>query len=356
VTALLAPRRACRTLDEVREAGRAAAREMPPLTQDQADLVAAILAPYQDGRPARHRVAQGGRQHYQAAGMPAGRVAGVKTYTVRAKRWARGWELHIDGLCVTQSHALRDAEMMARDYIELDTGAQPGSFDVAITPEIGDGLDGLAREAREAVTAADRAQRDAAARSREVARRLRDAGLNGRDIARVLDVSLPPAVVVALADAITPRYRVGVVLAAGAGLRFGEATGLTVPRVGFLPRRIQVLEQVQNRALAPLKTSASMRTIPAGDWTLDEVTAHLQRYGPGPDQVIMTNSAGRFVQRNSFGDCWRRAVKVARTCGKPPADRSGQRRRERAERCADPAHCAPEGTHFHDLSISTRRR
>jgi hypothetical protein len=121
--------------------------------------------------------------------MPAGRVAVVRTYPVRAKRWARGWELHIDGLGVTQSHTLRDAETMVRDYIELDTGAEPGSFDVVITPEIGNGLDGLAREAREAVTAADRAQREAAAQSREVARRLRDAGLNGRDIARVLDVS-----------------------------------------------------------------------------------------------------------------------------------------------------------------------
>jgi hypothetical protein len=46
-------------------------------------------------------------------------------------------------------------------------------------------------------------------------------------------------------------------MAAGAGLRFGEATGLTVPRVDFLRRRLQVLEQAQNGALAPLKTRAS---------------------------------------------------------------------------------------------------
>jgi len=58
-----------------------------------------------------------------------------------------------------------------------------------VTPEIGDGLDSLAREAREATTAADKAQREAAARSREIARRLREAGLTGRDIAKVLDVS-----------------------------------------------------------------------------------------------------------------------------------------------------------------------
>lgn len=38
----------CRTLDEVRAAGAALGAAMPPLTQDQANLVAAILAPYQD--------------------------------------------------------------------------------------------------------------------------------------------------------------------------------------------------------------------------------------------------------------------------------------------------------------------
>lgn len=42
----------CRTLDEVRAAGAALGAAMPPLTQDQADLIAAILAPYQDRRAA----------------------------------------------------------------------------------------------------------------------------------------------------------------------------------------------------------------------------------------------------------------------------------------------------------------
>jgi hypothetical protein len=42
----------CRTLDEVRAAALADAASDPPLTQDAADLVAAILAPHQDGRDA----------------------------------------------------------------------------------------------------------------------------------------------------------------------------------------------------------------------------------------------------------------------------------------------------------------
>jgi Phage integrase, N-terminal SAM-like domain len=42
---------------------------------------------------------------------------------------------------------------------------------------------------------------------------------------------LPAAAIVALHDAITPRYRVAVALGAGLGLREGEAFGLTLPRV-----------------------------------------------------------------------------------------------------------------------------
>ena len=38
----------CRTLEEVRAAALADAQGDPPLTQDQADDVAAILQPYQD--------------------------------------------------------------------------------------------------------------------------------------------------------------------------------------------------------------------------------------------------------------------------------------------------------------------
>jgi len=87
----------------------------------------------------------------------------VKTYNVRAKRWARGWELHIDGVGVTQSHILHDAEAMTRDYIVLDTDAPDDSFRVEIVPELGGGLDEQTRAARTAVAEgeADRQAKDA---------------------------------------------------------------------------------------------------------------------------------------------------------------------------------------------------
>lgn len=113
----------------------------------------------------------------------------TETYTVHAKRWARGWELHIDGIGVTQSRSLGDAESMARDYIVLDRDVPPESFALEIVPEVGGGLDTDIREAREIVTTAAEMQQRAAERSRRVARRLKSQGLTGRDIARVLGVS-----------------------------------------------------------------------------------------------------------------------------------------------------------------------
>ena len=113
----------------------------------------------------------------------------MSTYTVRAKRWAHGWELHIDGVGVTQSRNLGDAERMARDYIETLTDRDTSGDQVVITPEVGSGLDEALQAARDAVAAADRARREAAARVRQVVRDMRQAGLSGRDIAHLLHVS-----------------------------------------------------------------------------------------------------------------------------------------------------------------------
>jgi DNA-binding CsgD family transcriptional regulator len=130
---------------------------------------------------------------------------GGHAYTVHAKRWEHGWELHIDDIGVTQSRTLNDAEAMVRDYIALDTGADPSSFDVEILPEVGEGLDEETRSARQAVAAAESAQRAAARQSREVAHRLKSAGLSGREIAVVLQLS--PQRVSQLLKSASGRFR-----------------------------------------------------------------------------------------------------------------------------------------------------
>lgn len=63
----------------------------------------------------------------------------MMTYRVRAKRWARGWELHVDGVGVTQSHGFADAKNMARSYIAMMRDVAPDSFTIDIVPEVGGG-------------------------------------------------------------------------------------------------------------------------------------------------------------------------------------------------------------------------
>ncbi len=123
---------------------------------------------------------------------------------------------------------------------------------------------------------------------------------------------MPAAAVLALMEAMPPRFRVAVALGAGTGLREGEALGLTVPRADFLRRRLLVRQQAQHGALAPLKSHASERTVPADDWVLNVISEHLAAgHGPGPGQVIMRSAAGRIVPSSSFTDAWRKAVRAA---------------------------------------------
>jgi hypothetical protein len=165
---------------------------------------------------------------------------------------------------------------------------------------------------------------------------------------------LSPAAVLALLDIITPCYRIAVALGVGLGLGEGEAFGLTVPRVDFLRRTVHVLSQAQRGELAAdLKTEASIRTIPADGWVLNEISAHVQRFGTGPGEVIVTNRLGKVAQRNAFGDRWRLAAAAARTCGKLPARPSEGGRC--GETCADPAHCLPRGPGFTTCVTSTLR-
>ena len=113
----------------------------------------------------------------------------MTTYEVTARRWKRGWELHIHSVGVTQSHGLKDAEVMARDYIATVLDVGPATFDVRVTPEVGAGMDAEIAQARRAVQEAEDAQKAAAAQSRKVVAKLIDAGLTGKDVATVLKIS-----------------------------------------------------------------------------------------------------------------------------------------------------------------------
>ena len=60
-----------------------------------------------------------------------------KTYVVEAKRWEHGWELHVEGVGVTQSKSLGTAARMAREYISLvETISDESTIDVEIRAQI----------------------------------------------------------------------------------------------------------------------------------------------------------------------------------------------------------------------------
>ncbi len=124
----------------------------------------------------------------------------------------------------------------------------------------------------------------------------------------------------ALVATVPDRYRALVILAAGTGLRQGEAFGLTLPRLDFLRRIVRVDQQLVLLAgrppyLAPPKTDASHRTIPLPQVVLDVLAEHLAHHpadevdGLGP--LVFRSEHGRPLLRNRFSDTWRKSVRAA---------------------------------------------
>jgi integrase len=136
----------------------------------------------------------------------------------------------------------------------------------------------------------------------------------------------------ALIAAMPERYRALVILAAGTGLRQGEAFGVEVGSVDWLRRTLDVRRQLvtmpgQAPYLAPPKTPASYRTIPLPQIVIDALAAHLAAFPatrveildatvkPAPKSrpvaLIFTSAAGRPLRRTRFSDVWRRAAATA---------------------------------------------
>ena len=63
----------------------------------------------------------------------------MKTYVTRAVRWqsevGHGWELHVDGVGVTQVDDLEEAPDQVRDFVETITGASAAGDRVQVLIE-----------------------------------------------------------------------------------------------------------------------------------------------------------------------------------------------------------------------------
>jgi integrase len=128
---------------------------------------------------------------------------------------------------------------------------------------------------------------------------------------------IPPSTeqVQAIRDAMPEGLRALGTFAAGTGMRQGECFGLTVDRIDFLRRTVEVDRQLvtlpgQPPTLAPPKTAASVRTIPLPQVVVDALAAHLRDYPAAPDGYVFT-LGGEPITRQAFGHLWRPVVKTA---------------------------------------------
>lgn len=118
--------------------------------------------------------------------------------------------------------------------------------------------------------------------------------------------------VVALREAMPPRYRAAVTMLAGSGLRIGEL--LALPREGavdYLRREVRVTRQrLQSGELAPPKTRKSLRTVPLGQVVLDDQAAHLATFdAAGEWSWLYTREDGKPLDYRT----WKRLWTAART-------------------------------------------
>lgn len=128
------------------------------------------------------------------------------------------------------------------------------------------------------------------------------------DVAPVVPFSVED--VVSLRAAAPGWFEVALDLGLGAGLRQGEATGLTVGNVDFLRRQLTVDHQLVSPVtgpptFGPPKTRRSFRTVPLADAVVASLARHLEVYGAGRDGVLL-HSDGAPMGRQRFGTAWRR--------------------------------------------------
>jgi integrase len=121
---------------------------------------------------------------------------------------------------------------------------------------------------------------------------------------------LTPAEVGATADAIIPRLRVLVLLAAWGGLRIGELGGLRREDINFENATIAVRRAVSHPAgrveVGPPKTASSVRVVTMPDWVMTELAGHLLMY---PGEYVFSLPQGGIVTSKDISLYWRRACK-----------------------------------------------
>lgn len=120
------------------------------------------------------------------------------------------------------------------------------------------------------------------------------------------------------------RYRGLALVSAGAGLRPGEARGLTVPWFNFLKRELRVEQQLWTPQTGPSymirPKRGSVGTIPVGDAVVTGLARYFEELPPstlilcvsGQEEVLVfTDDKGNPIRRQRWNEAWNRAATKA---------------------------------------------
>ncbi len=111
------------------------------------------------------------------------------------------------------------------------------------------------------------------------------------------------------------RYRAIPLLAAGCGLRQGEALGVRVEDVDFLRRKLHVRQQVKivraKVVIAPPK-GGKVREVPLPDVVASGLAEQLRTFPPGPGGLISTTRLTTPIRRTYYNSwIWKPALEAA---------------------------------------------
>jgi integrase len=142
----------------------------------------------------------------------------------------------------------------------------------------------------------------------------------GKESAPERPVAMPDQVAL-IAENMTDRYRLMVLLAAYCSLRFGELAGLRRARVDILHRTIRVEESaVELRDGSTIfgepKTAAGRRQVAFPAELVPLIEAHLAGHVKAPpDSLVFTSRGGLPLRRAKFRPYWAEACKKAEISG-----------------------------------------
>jgi len=121
--------------------------------------------------------------------------------------------------------------------------------------------------------------------------------------------------VVALADAIEPRFSALVWTAAASGLRFGELSGLEIRHIDFARSELRVDQALyfakgSGPRLGPPKTESAHRTVVVPEQIMLRLCEHIESFvdGARPKTLVFTSVKGSPLLNRTFAPYWRRAL------------------------------------------------